>query len=72
MDSEGHAKLTDYVSQFMAAASGQPQSQSSQPTMSANSTQLPERPKQEAEANGESEGWSPACKKASWILGSMY
>ncbi|RYN31028.1 Phospho-2-dehydro-3-deoxyheptonate aldolase [Alternaria tenuissima] len=60
MDSEGHAKLTDYVTQFMAAASGQPQSQSSQPTMSANSTQLPERPKQEAEANGESEGWSPA------------
>ncbi|KAF7677524.1 hypothetical protein GT037_004383 [Alternaria burnsii] len=60
MDSEGHAKLTDYVSQFMAAASGQPQSQSSQPTMSANSTQLPKRPNQEAEANGESEAWSPA------------
>jgi 3-deoxy-7-phosphoheptulonate synthase len=65
MDNEGHAKLTDYVSQFMAAASGQPQSQPSQSTMSANSAQLPERSKQEAETNDGSEGWSPACKEES-------
>jgi 3-deoxy-7-phosphoheptulonate synthase len=62
MDNEGHAKLTDYVSQFMAAASGQQQSQPSSSTMSANSTEMPERPKQEVEKNGGSDEWSPACK----------
>jgi hypothetical protein len=63
MDNEGYSKLNDYVSQFMAATSGQLQSQPSQSTMSANSTKLPERPVQVAETSGGSEEWSPACKR---------
>ncbi|CAE7206603.1 Aromatic/aminoadipate aminotransferase 1 [Pyrenophora teres f. teres] len=63
MDNEGHAKLTDYVTKFMAASGGQlggqPEHQASSSAPNADSTQIPERPKQATTVDSQSQGWSP-------------
>jgi 3-deoxy-7-phosphoheptulonate synthase len=66
MDKEGQAKLENYLAKFMAASSGQSQTQSQQ---NPETTPVPDRTKQmESTTNGQSEAWSPECKKISSSL----
>jgi hypothetical protein len=62
MDTEGHAKLNDYVAKFMAAASGSPQPHPTQPAGPEESTQIPERLKEATTTDSASGDWSPASK----------